>query len=203
MNRIGSSLLSVLLAVIGFVFGSPVAADTFFYQDDFETDKAMSDSYAHSPFVAVVPDISLGGFLHYESGAMGRGLGFYQGYEPYGQASLRYHVLEQPMIAIGGSVSFLLMPNAEVYPTMGEYISVYGSANGTTWSLLGSGQSSGPLPQLVSAPILPDSPIQYLDLRGRGLIDDLQIDVSYVVPEPATLALLVLGGLSVMRRQRR
>ena len=55
--RSGLAALIVLGAVAG------VNASTFYYEDDFETNKAEVDSYDHSPFVPTRPDFHLTGQL--------------------------------------------------------------------------------------------------------------------------------------------
>jgi len=52
--------------------GSSRAGNVFLCQDDFETDKAMVESWRHSPFLGPDPVISLYGFLRYEPGFLSR-----------------------------------------------------------------------------------------------------------------------------------
>jgi hypothetical protein len=83
VKRVELSHAVILLTVLGTIGapGNSASADTFVYHDDFETNKAIDDSWRHSPFFETVPAIRLDGILHYESGLFGRSLGFYEGWE--------------------------------------------------------------------------------------------------------------------------
>lgn len=64
--------------------------DEYRYFDDFSTDKAITDSYFHSLFYDIPPDISLGGFLSYINMEGGRTLGFFRGFMVDAYAYLDY-----------------------------------------------------------------------------------------------------------------
>jgi hypothetical protein len=168
----------VVLAVTG---DSPAAAGIFWYVDDFETNKGMYDSWRHSPFVDQVPPIFLWGLLHYEP-MLGRGLGFYRGFEVDAWAYLAYAAVPPGMRTTGGSVEFYLSPHS--YRPAG--IEVWGSSDGTYWFPLGGGQNPFPSPELISVALPAGAPAKFLELRGEGTIDDLQIAVEYA-PEVTTL----------------
>jgi hypothetical protein len=98
---------SMLFLVASTVLAPVCLAGTILYQDDFETDKAMYESYDHSGFDG--GDIHLSGYLDYGPGVYGRGLDFLPGFEvDSGDAFISYAVVPTGMIATDGSVSFLL-----------------------------------------------------------------------------------------------
>ena len=164
----------IIALVPNLIVGLPAFGETYFYQDNFETDAVLSDSWRHSPVVDPLPWVHLEGVLHYDLGALGRGLGFFRGYDPGFDAYLAYAVIPAQMVTTGGSVSFFLQA--------GGYINVFGSSNGSTWSLVGGVYFPGPGWQFVSVPLSTGSPSQYLELRGSAMIDSLQISATYSAP---------------------
>lgn len=67
------------------------AEGTYSYFDDFGSNKAITDSYLHSPFVDTLPYIYLDGLLAYSYVSPGnRVLGFYKGFEVDANAFLYY-----------------------------------------------------------------------------------------------------------------
>jgi hypothetical protein len=189
----------ILLTVLGTInaAGNLASADTFVYLDDFETNKAIDDSWRHSPFFETVPAIRLDGILHYESGLFGRGLGFYEGWEVDAYAYLGYRPIPQGALVSGGSVKFYSVGTGNVWA--GDRISVCGSSDGTAWSVLGE-VTPGSAPELFSLVIQPGDPVHFLELRSVGytLIDDLQISIEYTGSDFALLepngSELLFGG---------
>jgi len=81
----------LLLSVSGTTLTYPEG--TYSYSDDFETNKAIADSYLHSPFVASLPPVYLEGILMYSYASPGnRVLGFYKGFEVEAEAYLYYRL---------------------------------------------------------------------------------------------------------------
>lgn len=64
---------------------------TYSYEDDFSTDKAVGDSYLHSPLVDALPPLFLDGLLMYSYETPdNRVLGFYKGFEEGADGFLSY-----------------------------------------------------------------------------------------------------------------
>jgi hypothetical protein len=181
--------LYIITLIPAHIVGLPAFGGTYLYQDNFETDAVVSDSWRHSPVVSPPPPVHLGGVLFYGLGALGRGLGFEPGFEVYGEAYLAYAVVPPQGVTTDGSVSFLLLG--------GGHIDVLGSNNGSTWSALGSVDlPPGSGWQLVGVPLSAGSPAQYLELRGRGMIDDLQISVTYHLPYDPRVPMITQARLT-------
>jgi len=159
----------LVLVVIILLAGNFVKASTFVYEDDFETDKAKYESWDHSPFA----DIGLDGYLHYETGLSGRGLGFHRGCEVGGtDAYLVYATIPQSAVSIGGSVQFFIKG------LVGEgRIRIYGSPDGVGWILLGT--ATGWPPNYYSMPIRIGDPVRFLMLLSEDhtVIDNLEIRI--------------------------
>jgi hypothetical protein len=163
------------IAWLGLLFlGLPAPGATYSYQDDFETDALLTDSWRHSPLVDTLPAVYLTGLLAYEPGLPGRGLGFFRGFDPGTDAYLAYAVVPPGGIITKGAVSFLLQA--------GGSIDLFGSSNGTNWSLLGEmSVAPGMGWRSNSLPVSAGAPSQYLELRGNGVIDQLRISATYFV----------------------
>lgn len=74
MNSSGWAKLGVLWLVVGALATGTVCA--YEYADDFETDKAQTDSYAHSPFWTSGTTPLPQSYLYYLNGNSGRAIGF-------------------------------------------------------------------------------------------------------------------------------
>ena len=183
----------ILALVPALILGLPAFGETYLYQDDFETDAVVRDSWRHSPVYYTPPPVHLGGVLVYGSGAFGRGLGFSPGFDPGMDAYLDYAIVPPQGVTTAASVSFLLLA--------GGYINIWGSTNGSTWLPLGAVSLPPGLGwQFVSMPLSAGSPAQYLSLQGRGTIDDLQISVTYYVPRVPVITQAQLTGAGFILR---
>jgi hypothetical protein len=176
----------LILFTMALVAELPALSGSFSYQDDFATDKALMDAWRHSGFVETIPPIHLSGILHYEPGAVGRGLGFYSGFDRGWDAYLAYAAAPSGTITMSGSVSFTLQGLGRM--------TVYSSEDGSFWQALGGGSSSAPWPSLVTVSLPSYTPAQFIELRGEGVIDNLEISVSYV-PEPGSWSLIAAACL--------
>jgi hypothetical protein len=181
MNRIVVLTCTTMLAVLTVAIEPAVAQGVWSYQDDFETDKATSESWQCSPFVEEVPYVSICGFLHYEPGVTGRGLGFYEGFEVDCPPFLSYATIPAGTACTGGLVELDLVG-------WGTMI-VLGSSDGTGWTTLGSVTVAGKV-QPVSLSIPPDAPAQFLKFVGyeggaslehHPIMDNFQMTLGYVL----------------------
>ena len=198
-----SRILPLAISYLGAVLlilalSHPARAATVTVFDDFETDAAMFESWRHSPFVLMPPDVHLDGLLYYTPGVFGRGLVFAEGSSVDAYAFLDYQLIPAGATATSGSVEFLLSAVQET-----GSIELWGSENGTDWMMLGEAVAGfGVTPFSLS--IAAGDPAQFLSLRGRGtvLMDDLNISVSYI-PLPASAVLMAcgLGALAALRRR--
>jgi hypothetical protein len=181
--RVASVLMGLgVVAVVtaGSTYAAPPA--TWFYQDDFETNKAIQDSYWHSWFCleeVCSYCISLSGFLCYGPGWQGRGLWFCEGFEvEMPQPFLAYACVAEDAVCTSGFVSFW----------MGGYgmMEVYGSRNGSSWTLLGVATAPGS----EVFPLEPDDPVQFIRFIGYEaapylappFMDDLWMMIHYRLP---------------------
>jgi hypothetical protein len=185
---------SVVLMVVVFTFqASRVSAAVFTYEDDFATDKAITDSYAHSPiFHAPVGGISE--FLYYHDEAGNRVLGFEPAFDvPPGRAFITYRGIPADTQLVVGVVEFDFTKTSS-YGTM----AVYGLTDNMTEKLFGKANSNGRYAFMFP----PDAPFSFFTLAGYGLIDNLKVSAIYT-PEPGTLLLLTAAAFAMFRRRPR
>ena len=104
------------------------------YSDGFSTDKAESDSYSHSAFVEVPPDIVGAGFLMYVTDALeDRSLGFHGGsWVNDIEAALKYEFPLQgsDLRVCGGTLEFDIGPLSDGCGNVGVAVSYVGAAGG-------------------------------------------------------------------------
>ncbi len=154
-----------------------VRGDIWYYEDDFETDKAMYESWHHSEFVDEVPMIHFVGVLHYEVGVAGRGLGFYEGYMPDTCALLGYEALPSESVCSAGFVMFDLAGWGTMF--------VVEWSEGVNWTTLGSLTVVGE-PETLLLPIDPGSQMQFVEFwgcdapQGHPTMDNMMIMLNYV-----------------------
>ncbi len=100
----------------------------------------------------------------------------------------------------------------ELYGTLDAIVSGNNTeGNGETWTLIASGSVAlpaerntlGPLVEFSNSTIYSSYKMLFTDLKNAGSANSMQIaEVQfYGVPEPATLCLLGLGGLALIRRR--
>lgn len=192
MNRFNLLILVVIFLIVS--TSNLVKARTFLYEDDFETGAAMYDSYTHSGFVDFwdIPDlIIMSGALYYTPADLypwwdGRRLGFIQGFLVDAFAGLGYQTIPSQGYPITGSISFDI--SGSTFGSNGTMY-IYGSINRSNWLLLGQ-ISSGSIffPIYYNLAIEEDDPIHfiYFEVAGGASIDNLQIDIDYVIPLTVT-----------------
>jgi hypothetical protein len=176
-----TSSLVLIVAAVSVAFTLSFAhAENFSYQDDFETDAVMYDSWRHSHFLDTYPDFSLYGFLmyiDYMPPTYSRRLEFYGGFFDI-YAYLAYQTIPAQALATAGSVA--LNAGMTMFPSSNHTIYVYGSANLSGWLLLGSFDSSeGDVLLLINE----GDPVHFIQFLGDGVsVDDLNITIDYVIP---------------------
>jgi len=110
-----------------------VQADpAYVYSDDFSTDQATVDSYAHSAFLEEVPDpLPHGGFLIYEEAVQGdRAVRFHAGTSLDSDARLAYLF---PLTPMGGTVGGGML-EFDIVSSLGGHLRVWiGYGAGSEW----------------------------------------------------------------------
>jgi len=175
MNRIGWTPLGILgLLVVALTAGTAWSYD---YVDNFETDTAQSDSYAHSTFwasdVSPLPEP----YLYYIDTNQGRGIAFvdYKG-QP---AELSYCLplgSAQVQRAVKGTlqVDVSFPSNATISQYLAGHLSYRTSSDGmgwSTWTALAAGRRT--------IPISSASGTCYITFSGtRAVIDNLNVSLS-------------------------
>ena len=126
-----AALVAASLALWGCGY---TGADEWQYSDGFSTDKAESDSYSHSAFVEVPPDILGAGFLMYVTDALeDRSLGFHGGsWVNDIEAALAYEFPLQgsDLRICGGALEFDVGPLGDGCGNVGVAVSYAGAAGG-------------------------------------------------------------------------
>lgn len=199
----GAALASVLIALwAGPSYGSDTPAPLLlrYYEDDFETEKARSDSYRHARFFQggrIGPEEIYLAYGSYPPRTGGRPniLLYFAGGQPDG-AWLGYELLPPGAMVLGGSVEF----DRPVLADRGV-LWVRLSNDGMNWLTLGESRGGEPVRRHAFT-LPPGAPARFVELRGAGGIDNLRISIEYV-PEPAGLCMLACGaGWLVCRRAR-
>ena len=164
------------------------------YEDDFSTEKVMSDSYDHSVFTSIYNSYAPALCLHPEDEyLLFRGAGE--------SAFLVYAFPLENIITQVDSAVF----DIEVFFASGgtytPYLDYQLSNNGVDWS-----ETSSLTEGYNQISLLPsDNPRTYIKLLGdNAWIDNLSVTVSGPeIPEPATLFLFALGGLLTRHRKNK
>ncbi len=171
------AVLTALIVLAG-AAASPAQVD-YVYFDDFAADAAMSDSYWHSPFVEVIPDIYLDGLLCYVDGINERALGLFGGFEVGADAYLGYAFpVEGPMPGIANGRLEIEIPIAWGRPPQGHLavsVSFEGAAGGFTEYLTDSGAYGYDL-----SPTVPCERVVVQFVGTDLALDDLSISLSVV-----------------------
>ncbi len=144
------------------------------YKDNFETNKAREESYAHSPFLDDLPDINLEGALFYQNTESGRKLAFRHGFLVDSPATLTYKLFDNTPKILSGNIEFILEGNGA--------LDVLSSSDKNSWTLLAN-EFAYTSSQHINIPLNCGNNFQYVQFNGYGsptTIDDLAISVDYV-----------------------
>ncbi|MDI6450694.1 right-handed parallel beta-helix repeat-containing protein [Anaerobaca lacustris] len=172
--RVPYGVLYVLIAI--FATGAARADWTYTYTDDFETNKAETDSCLHSVFRTEDVTPLPGPYLYYLSGNQGRGLGFVDDQDRPAELGYCFPIdPTQSQRVVKGTleIDVSFPSNATMSQWEPGFLSYRISSNGMTWSdpvSLGSGRHSLP----VSSP----EGTCYITFSGaRAVIDNLRVSL--------------------------
>ena len=172
-------------------------AVVYMYDDNYETNKAETDSYLHSPILETVPDEFLYGVLAY--GILqpygNRVLGFYEGFEVDSYAYLAYRMpLEENHHPIThAQVQFQIVDTPHLFPGSTE-VYLLKSNDGVTW----------PYVQQITfgmhyMPLFEEGNYTYFQFMGTGFAVD-ELHVYMELDETTTAVNDTWGGVKALYR---
>ena len=174
----GSVLVAVqLLAMLGI---SAAQEADYIYADDFSTDKAIVDSYAHSEFLESLPDPWPGpGFLIYEyAGHPNRALAFYRGLWNDSDARVYYCF---PLDVGRGLVTAGVLALDIAYSEELSLVRLWVSYDGSSWPLVDVFHEQGHY-EFDLTPPTPCESIFVLLQAHLVQLDNLQVQLDFVTP---------------------
>ncbi len=177
MRAIRVAQYGLLFLLIGVFAADPVRADwTYTYADDFETDRAQSDSYLHSVIGSEGVTPLPGPYLYYLYGSQGRGLAFVDHKDQPAELSYYFPIdSTQGQRVVKGTLEIdVSFPStATISQWEPGRLSYKTSSNGMTWSepvSLSAGHRSLPISSAEGT--------CYIAFSGtRAVIDNLRVSL--------------------------